>query len=98
MATNFTTLALYVSGLKDIVVAKAGALGSVTAFALLIVIVVSALLVLVDLYTIAPNRASTILGSASEWLERNNHAISLFFLAFFGALLFAKGFSGLLNV
>ncbi len=35
--TNFTSLALYVSGLKDIVVAKVGALGSVTAFTLLIV-------------------------------------------------------------
>lgn len=87
MVSNFTILALYVSGLKDIVVAKADALGSVTVFALLIVIVVSVLLVPPSLYTIAPDRASTILGSASEWLERNNRAISLFFFAFFGALL-----------
>lgn len=41
MTTNFTTLPLYVSGLKDIVVAKIGILGSVTTFALLVVIVVT---------------------------------------------------------
>jgi hypothetical protein len=96
MGTNFTTLALYVSGLKDIVLARAGALSSITAFALLVLIVMSGLLAPIVLYTIAPHRVAAVLDFVSEWLERNNRAIAIVFFALFGALLLVRGFSSVL--
>lgn len=79
MATNFTTLGLYVSGLKEIVVAQAGDLGNAVAFVLLFSIVVSELAVPIGIYAVAPAHTSAILGSVLEWLEKNNRGISLMF-------------------
>jgi hypothetical protein len=79
MATNSTTLGLYVSGLKEIVVAQVGDLGNTVAFAILFSIVVSELAVPIGICAVAPARTSAVLGSVLEWLEKDSRGIYLVF-------------------
>jgi threonine/homoserine/homoserine lactone efflux protein len=97
MATNFTTLALFVSGVKEIVLTEVGVLGSAVAFVLLTSIVLSELLVPIVLYAIEPSLMGNILSSVREWLEKNNRIIMLIFFGVFGVLLVTKGLLGLLS-
>jgi threonine/homoserine/homoserine lactone efflux protein len=95
--TNPTTLALYVSGLKEIVAANLGVVGSVVVLALFIALVETEFLVPIALYVAVPGRrAKALLGAAQRWLEGHNRAVMIAVFGIFGVLLVAKGASGLL--
>ena len=94
MATNFSSLPLYLSGLKEIVTASVGVAGGVVALALFILLVEAGLLVPITAYALSPQRAGAVLGSTLRWIEKNNRAISIFVFAVFGTLLLTRGVAG----
>jgi hypothetical protein len=95
MGTDVGALALFVSGLKEIVAADLGATNSVVAFALFVLVVEMALVVPIAVYAVAPGRGGAMLGRARRWLEKNTRPITIVLFAAFGILLLAKGASGL---
>jgi hypothetical protein len=97
MGTNFTSLPLYISGLKEIVTADIGPARSIFALTLFILLVVVELLVPVVVYALAPRRADALLGAARRWLEKNNRVITIFVFVVFGILLLARGIADLLG-
>ena len=66
MGTDVGALALFVSGLKEIVAADLGAANSAIAFALFVLVVEMALVVPIALYTVAPGRGGAMLGHARQ--------------------------------
>ena len=97
MLTNPTTLALYVSGLKEIVAADLGTAGSVVVLATFVALVEVEFLVPIALYAAAPHRAGAALGAVQRWLEAHNRGVMIVVFGIFGVLLMAKGASGLLG-
>ncbi len=95
MGTDVGALALFVSGLKEIVAADLGAANSAIAFALFVLIIEMALVVPIAVYAVAPGRGGAMLGHARRWLEENTRPISIVLFAVFGILLLAKGAWGL---
>ena len=95
IATNFSSLPLYISGLKEIVTANIGTAGSILVLVLFILLVEVELLVPIVAYALAPRRASATLSATREWLEKNNRVISIFIFVIFGVLLLVKGVMGL---
>ena len=95
MGTDVGALALFVSGLKEIVAADLGAADSSIAFALFVSVVEMALVVPIAVYAVAPGRGGAMLGHAGRWLENNTRPITIVLFAAFGILLLAKGASGL---
>jgi hypothetical protein len=72
MATNFSSLPLYLSGLKEIVTANIGILDGILVLALFILLVEIGLLVPIVAYALAPQRSSVVLGTVLQWIEKNN--------------------------
>jgi hypothetical protein len=97
MGTNFTSLPLYISGLKEIVTANIGTARSIFALTLFILLVVVELLVPVVAYALAPRRAGVLLGAARQWLEKNNRVITIFVFVVFGILLLVRGITALVG-
>jgi len=95
MGTNFTSLPLYISGLKEIVTANIGTAQSIFALTLFILLVVVELLVPIVVYALSPHRAGALLGAARQWLEKNNRVITIFVFVIFGILLLVRGISTL---
>ena len=95
MGTDVGALALFVSGLKEIVAADLGVASSAIAFAAFVSIIEMALVVPIAVYTVAPGRGGAMLGSARRWLEGNARAVTVGVCAVFGIMLVAKGASGL---
>jgi hypothetical protein len=94
MATNFSSLPLYIAGLKDIVTANLSLAGNILALVLFILLIVVELLVPIVVYTRSPRRGGEFLSVARQWLEKNNRLISIFIFVFYGILLLAKGTTG----
>ena len=95
MGTDVGALALFVSGLKEIVAADLGAANSVVVFALFVLVIEMALVVPIAVYAVAPGRGGAMLGRARRWLEKNTRPITIVLFAAYGILLLAKGASGL---
>jgi hypothetical protein len=95
MATNFSSLPLYISGLKEIVTANIGIAGSILALVLFILLVEVELLVPIVAYALAPGWAGAGLSATRQWLEKNNRVISMYIFVIFGVLLLVKGIMGL---
>jgi hypothetical protein len=94
MATNFSSLPLYIAGLKDIVTANLSLAGNILALVPFILLIMVELLVPIVVYTRSPRRGGELLGVARQWLEKNNRLISIFIFVFYGILLLAKGTTG----
>ena len=97
MATDVGALALFVSGLKEIIAADVGAAASAATFAVFVMLIEMASLVPIAVYTVSPARGGAMLGSARRWLERNTRLITVILFAVFGVLLLAKGAWGFLT-
>jgi threonine/homoserine/homoserine lactone efflux protein len=95
MATNFSSLPLYISGLKEIITADIGVADSILVLALFILLIEVELLVPTVAYALAPRRTGAVLGTTRQWLEKNNRVISIFVFVVFGGLLLFKGITGL---
>lgn len=95
--TNPTTLALYVSGLKEIVAYKLEAAESLVLLLPFIALVEIEFLVPIALFAAAPRRAGPALATAQRWLETRNRGVMIAVFGFFGVFLTAKGVSGLLG-
>jgi hypothetical protein len=95
MATNFSSLPLYISGLKEIITADIGVANSILVLALSILLIEVELLVPTVAYALAPRRAGAVLGATHQWLVKNNRVINIFVFVVFGGLLLVKGITGL---
>jgi threonine/homoserine/homoserine lactone efflux protein len=89
MVTNFSTLPLYIAGLKEIVTAKLDPAGNLFALVLFILLIVVELLVPTVVYARSPRRGGELLDGARQWLEKYNRVISICIFVFYGILLLA---------
>jgi hypothetical protein len=92
--TNFSSLPLYLSGLKDIVTANIGIAAGIVVLALFVLFIEVALLVPIVSYALAPRRAGVVLSAILRWIEKNNRLVSIFVFVVFGGLLLVKGIMG----
>lgn len=89
MVTNFSTLPLYIAGLKEIVTANLNPAGTLFALVLFILLIVVELLVPIVVYARSPGRGGELLDGARQWLEKNNRVITICIFVFYGILLLA---------
>ena len=89
MVTNFSTLPLYIAGLKEIVTAKLDPAGNLFALVLFILLIVVELLVPTVVYARSPRRGGELLDGARQWLEKYNRVITICIFVFYGILLLA---------
>jgi hypothetical protein len=92
--TNFSSLPLYLSGLKDIVTANIGIAAGIVVLALFVLFIEVALLVPIVSYALAPRRAGVVLSAILRWIKKNNRLVSIFVFVVFGGLLLVKGIAG----
>jgi threonine/homoserine/homoserine lactone efflux protein len=89
MVTNFSTLPLYIAGLKEIVTANLNSGGNLFALVLFILLIVVELLVPTVVYARSPRRGGELLDGARQWLEKYNRVITICIFVFYGILLLA---------
>ena len=89
MVTNFSTLPLYIAGLKEIVTANLNPAGTLFALVLFILLIVVELLVPTVVYARSPRRGGELLDGARQWLEKYNRVITICIFVFYGILLLA---------
>jgi threonine/homoserine/homoserine lactone efflux protein len=89
MVTNFSTLPLYIAGLKELVTANLNPAGNLFALVLFILLIVVELLVPTVVYARSPRRGGELLDGARQWLEKYNRVISICIFVFYGILLLA---------
>ena len=89
MVTNFSSLPLYIAGLKEIVTAKLNPAGNLFALVLFILLIVVELLVPTVVYSRSPRRGGELLDGARQWLEKYNRVITICIFVFYGILLLA---------
>jgi threonine/homoserine/homoserine lactone efflux protein len=89
MVTNFSTLPLYIAGLKEIVTANLNPAGNLFALVLFILLIVVELLVPIGVYGRSPRRGGELLDGARQWLEKYNRVITICIFVFYGILLLA---------
>ena len=89
MVTNFSTLPLYIAGLKEIVTANLNPAGTLFALVLFILLIVVELLVPIGVYARSPGRGGELLDGARQWLEKYNRVITICIFVFYGILLLA---------
>jgi threonine/homoserine/homoserine lactone efflux protein len=89
MVTNFSTLPLYIAGLKEIVTANLNPAGNLFALVLFILLIVVELLVPIGVYGRSPRRGGELLDGARQWLEKYNRVITIWIFVFYGILLLA---------
>lgn len=89
MVTNFSTLPLYIAGLKEIVTANLNPAGNLFALVLFILLIVVELLVPIVVYARSPRRGGELLDGARQWLEKYNRVITICIFVFYGILLLA---------
>jgi threonine/homoserine/homoserine lactone efflux protein len=87
MVTNFSTLPLYIAGLKEIVTANLNPFDNLFALVLFILLIVVELLVPTVVYARSPRRGGELLDGARQWLEKNNRLITICIFVFYGILL-----------
>lgn len=89
MVTNFSSLPLYIAGLKEIVTANLNPAGTLFALVLFILLIVVELLVPTVVYARSPRRGGERLDGARQWLEKYNRVITICIFVFYGILLLA---------
>jgi threonine/homoserine/homoserine lactone efflux protein len=89
MVTNFSTLPLYIAGLKEIVTANLNPFDNLFALVLFILLIVVELLVPTVVYARSPRRGGELLDGARQWLEKYNRVITICIFVFYGILLLA---------
>ena len=89
MVTNFSTLPLYIAGLKEIVTANLNPAGTLFALVLFILLIVVELLLPIVVYARSPRRGGELLDGARQWLEKYNRVITICIFVFYGILLLA---------
>lgn len=94
--TNPTTLALYVSGLKEVVVASLGAVEDAVVLLVFILLVELEFLVPISAYAATPQRTLALMEAIHKRLERHGRSIEVVVLSVLGVLLLRKGLAGLL--
>ena len=92
--TNFSSLPLYLSGLKDIVTANIGIADGIVVLAVFVLFIEVALIVPIASYALAPRRAGVVLSTILRWIEKNSRLVSICVFVVFGGLLLVKGIAG----
>jgi len=95
MATNFTTVVLYLDAVKEIARAQVAASGRLGALAALLVISLLPVLAPLAAYAAAPGAASRVLTPLGGWVRARSRAIGIAMLLGFGVYLVAKGVAAL---
>lgn len=91
MATNFTTLALYLPLLKQIVRSGASTFSQISTLVISDAIILAPVLLPLAAYLLAPKRAAAMLASLNGFVQRNGKYVSATLAAGFGIYLAAKG-------
>jgi threonine/homoserine/homoserine lactone efflux protein len=95
MATNASTIVIYLEGTHQITEAHVSAGADAMALAILTLVTLVTLLIPICIYVVAPHKAEKILGSLKVWLTRHNKQIGIAILLIFGVYLLVKGINTL---
>lgn len=91
MLVNFTTLALFLDGTKEIARADITTGAELAALAFVIFVPMLPVLVPLTLYSVAPRRAASILAPVDGFAERHSRTIAIAMTLGFGVYLIVKG-------
>jgi len=94
MATNVTTLALYLAALKDVAEAKVDDLARFVTIAVVIAVIMVPVVVPLLLTVVVPREAKRILAAVRSFVTRYRSLITGIFVTVFGAYLLVKGAGG----
>jgi threonine/homoserine/homoserine lactone efflux protein len=94
--TNPTTLALYASGLKEVVAAGLGVAETAAVLLAFIVVVEVEFLVPIGAYAAMPRRALAVMGAVRARLEKHGRVIEIVVFSVLGVVLLGKGLAGLM--
>ena len=92
--TNPTTLALYVSGLKEVLAASLGAVEDAVVLLVFILLVEVVFLVPITAYAVNPRQTLALMEAIHKRLERHGWSIEIVVLSILGVLLLHKGLAG----
>jgi threonine/homoserine/homoserine lactone efflux protein len=95
MATNASTIVIYLEGTHQINDARLAFGWDVVALAILTFVTLLSLLIPIAMYVMFPAKAEKMLGSLKVWLGRHSKQIGVAILVIFGVYLLAKGIHGL---
>ena len=87
-------LAIFVACLNLIIASGLGTEQSIVALALVLLVFVLPVLALMGLYTAAPQRASSLLGSLQAWMGKHGRTITVVVCFVFGAFFLVRGLLG----
>jgi hypothetical protein len=94
MATNVSTVALYLAALKDFGQARVSSVDRLVTVVVVIAVIMLPVVVPLVLTVVAPSRSTRILAGVHGFVDRHRAAITGGFVTVFGVLLLAKGFRG----
>lgn len=91
MATNTSTLLLYIPAAKDIANSPAGGAVKVVGWVVLLLVTMLPMLVTLVTYAVAPGTAQRVLEPLGAWFTRHNFAITLAIFVVLGVYLVVRG-------
>jgi threonine/homoserine/homoserine lactone efflux protein len=91
MATNASTIVLYLAALKLIAASRVGDVAKVGVTVVVFAIAMAVVLVPLALTAIAPGPSGRVLASTGAWMSAHRRAIGIVLLVVFGTWLTAKG-------
>ena len=94
IAINPKNLAVFLSGIAQILKSNPGTAESFVALAVFIAIATIGLVIPVVFYAAAPKRSAAILDSWKSWLSRHNDVVIMYLLLILGVILIVKGILG----
>jgi hypothetical protein len=94
MATNVSTVALYLAALKDIGQARVDDVERIVTITVVILVVMVPVVVPLGLTVVAPRSSTRILAGVRAFVDRYRSLITGGFVTVFGMLLLVKGFRG----
>lgn len=95
MATNFTTIALFVPAVKMIAESGVDAVEKALVVALVVVLAMTTVIVPLALVALAPDSAGRVLGAIRGFFRRHSRAAMIVLGLGFGTLLVVRGIAGL---
>jgi hypothetical protein len=94
MATNVSTVALYLAALKDVAEARVDAAARLVTIVVVVAVVMVPVVVPLVMTVVAPGPSTRILAGVRSFVTRYRSLITGLFVLVFGAVLLAKGFHG----
>ncbi len=95
MITDFSSVVLFIPGIRDVAVASVGLVSKILVGAILYFAVLAPALIPLLATVISPDKAGRTMVAINDWLKRHSQAINTILCFIFGAFLIFKGLAKL---